>query len=270
MPDPRDVVANIYVEFANELADAAAAAIRPWFRAALTVDRKADGSPVTRADRDAESAIRERIAQRFPSHGVVGEEWGSEQSGAEWVWVIDPIDGTGAFVSGVPTFGTLIGLLHEGVPVLGVLDQPISNERWIGVTWSGLPRRATLNTHTIHVASTAIIHTAIGFATSPEQFEGADLQAWNRLSGELQRVRYGIDCYAYGLLASGYVDLVAEASLKPWDCLPLVPIVRGAGGMISDWTGAPLSLDNAEHALATATPQLHAAAITALADPLTR
>ena len=117
-------MANIYVEFANELADAAAAAIRPWFRAALTVDLKADGSPVTRADRDAESAIRDRIAQRFPSHGVVGEEWGADQSGAEWVWVIDPIDGTGAFVSGVPTFGTLIGLLHEGVPVLGVLDQP--------------------------------------------------------------------------------------------------------------------------------------------------
>ncbi len=270
MPDPRDVVAKIYAEFANELADAAAAAIRPHFRTRPAVETKRDGSPVTQADREAERAIRERIADRFPSHGIVGEEGGAERSSAEWVWVIDPIDGTGAFVSGLPTFGALIGLLHEGRPILGVLDQPISQERWLGLAWPGRTPEATLNTQLIHVSSTAVMHTAIGFATSPEQFRGPHAAAWKRLSSALARVRYGVDCYAYGLLAAGYVDLVAEASLKPWDCLPLVPIVRGAGGLISDWSGAPLGLHNADRVLAASTRELHSAALEALADPATR
>ncbi len=270
MPDPRDVVANIYLDFIHQLADAAAEAIRPHFRSPLRVDAKADGSPVTRADKDAEQAIRERIADRFPNHGVVGEEWGAERTDAEWLWIIDPIDGTGAFISGLPTFGTLIGLLHEGRPLLGLLNQPISNERWIGLNWPGLKPQTTLNTQLIHTSSTADLHSAIGFATSPEQFRGPQNDAWQRLSGQLERARYGVDCYAYGLLAAGYVDLVAEASLKPWDCLPLVPIVTAAGGTISDWTGNPLGLENADRVLAAATRALHSAAIAALAEPPTR
>ena len=270
MPDPSDVVANVYTEFAHALADAAAEAITPHFRARPAVDAKPDGSPVTRADRDAEAAIRSLIARRFPAHGIVGEEWGAERGDAEWVWVIDPIDGTGAFIAGLPTFGTLIGLLREGRPVLGLLDQPIAKERWIGLAWPGLKPRAALNSQAIHTSSTSDLPTALGFATSPQQFRGQDETAWNRLSGRLARVRYGVDCYAYGLLAAGYVDLVAEASLKPWDCLPLVPIVVGAGGVISDWKGQPLSLDNANRVLASATGDLQRAAIAALSEPSTR
>lgn len=274
MPDPRDVVANIYTEFAHELADAAAAAILPHFRRRVAVDAKHDGTPVTQADREAEEAIRGRIEARFPAHGIVGEEFGAERSDAEWVWVLDPIDGTGAFISGLPTFGTLIGLLHNGSPVLGVLNQPVSEERWIGLTWPGQVHRATLrsgaSSQQIHTLSTARLHEAVGFATSPDQFAGAAQQGWDRLRGALARVRYGVDCYAYGLLAAGCIDVVAEASLKPWDCLPLVPIVAGAGGVMTTWAGEPLSLERADRVLAAATRDLHSAAMQALAEPPTR
>ena len=154
MPDPREMMAEMYLQFAGELADAAGEAIRPWFRAEMQVDRKSDGSPVTQADRAAETAIRERIADQFPLHGVIGEEYGSEGSDSEWVWVVDPIDGTGAFVSGLPTFGTLIALVHDGKPLLGVLDQPILNERWSGVHYPGVTRRTTHNSHLVHTSST--------------------------------------------------------------------------------------------------------------------
>lgn len=274
MPDPRDVVANVYTEFANQLADAAAEAILPHFRRRPAVEAKGDGTPVTQADREAEAAIREQIEARFPKHGIVGEEFGSERNGAEWVWVLDPIDGTGAFISGLPTFGTLIGLLHRGSPVLGVLDQPVSRERWIGLTWPGGIHRAMLRsasvTHRIHTLSTVSLSDAVGFATSPDQFSGAAQAGWERLRGALGRVRYGVDCYAYGLLAAGCIDLVAEASLKPWDCLPLVPIVSGAGGVMTSWAGEPLSLECADRVLAAATRELHGAAMQALAEPPTR
>ena len=172
MPDPRELVAEMYLQFAQELADASGDAIRPWFRSRLDVQRKGDGSPVTEADRSAEAAIRERIADRFSDHGVIGEEFGSEHADAEWVWVIDPIDGTGAFVAGLPTFGTLIGLMHEGAPLLGVLDQPILNDRWCGVNYPEVMRRATHNSHVVHTSSTTSLESSIGFATTPDMFEG--------------------------------------------------------------------------------------------------
>ena len=150
MPDPRELAAEMHLAFAEQLADAAGAAIRPWFRADASVELKGDGTPVTAADRAAEIAIRERIADPHPSHGIVGEEFGSEQVDAEWVWVIDPIDGTGAFVSGLPTFTTLIGLCHEGSPILGLLDQVILGERWSGVDLPGVLRRTTHNSQVIH------------------------------------------------------------------------------------------------------------------------
>ena len=261
MPDPRELVAEMYLRFAEELADASGEAIRPWFRSGLAVDRKGDGSPVTAADHAAETAIRERIADRFPQHGIIGEEFGNEQSDAEWVWVIDPIDGTGAFVSGLPTFGTLICLANEGRPVLGLLDQPILRERWAGLDVTGVIHRTTHNSHVIHTSSTSDLHTATGFATTPEMFVGAAHEAWSELGASLERVRYGADCYAYGLLASGFVDLVCEASLKSWDYLALVPIVRGAGGQMTDWEGAALTLESGDRVLGSANQQLHRAAI---------
>lgn len=264
MPDPRELVAETYLDFAQQLADAAGEAIRPWFRSRLDVQRKGDGSPVTQADRAAEGAIRERIADLYPDHGVLGEEFGSERADAEWVWVIDPIDGTSAFVSGLPTFGTLIALVHEAKPVLGVLDQPISRERWCGLCFTDVRSRTTQNSHVVHTSSTSDLRSAIGFATDPTMFSGSAKGGWQRLSSTLDRVRYGVDCYAYGLLASGYVDIVCEASLKSWDYLALAPIVRGAGGRMTDWSGSDLTLTSGDRVVAAATQRLHRAAITQL------
>lgn len=264
MPDPRELVAEMYLRFAQELADSSAEAIRPWFRKGRKFERKSDGSPVTQADRAAETAMRERIADQFPNHGIIGEEFGSQQVDAEWVWVIDPIDGTGAFVSGLPTFGTLIGLLRDGVPVLGVLDQPILEERWTGMCFPDLGLRATHNSHVVHTSSTRNLSDSIGFATDPTMFTGNTRDSWERLSSSLFRARYGIDCYAYGLLASGYVDIVCEASLKSWDYLALVPVVRGAGGQMTDWLGGPLTLESSDRVLASATQVLHRGALARL------
>ena len=266
MPDPRELVAEMYLQFAEELADASGDVIRPWFRSRATVERKGDGSPVTQADRAAETVVRERIADRYPQHGVIGEEYGADHPEAEWVWVIDPIDGTGAFVSGLPTFGTLIALAHEGTPVVGVLDQPILQERWAGLSYPNVLRRSTLNSHVIHTSSTTNLAASIGFATSPEMFDGDARNAWDRLSSSCERVRYGVDCYAYGLLASGFADIVCEASLKLWDYLALAPIVQGAGGQMTDWHGKPLTLESGERVVASATQQLHRAAIGRLTD----
>ena len=264
MPDPRELTAEMYLRFAEELADASGDAIRPWFRSELEVERKGDGSPVTQADRAAETAIRERIADQFPLHGVIGEEFGSERSEAEWVWVIDPIDGTGAFVSGLPTFGTLIALVHEGTPVVGLLDQPILRERWSGLCFPDVRARTTHDSHIVHTSSTTNLDTSIGFATDPTMFTGSARSAWNALSSSFERVRYGVDCYAYGLLASGFVDIVCEASLKSWDYLALAPIVRGAGGRMTDWDGSDLTLESGDRVLAAANMRLHRAAISRL------
>ena len=265
MPDPRELVADMYLQFAEELADASREAIRPWFRSELEVERKSDGSPVTQADRAAETAIRERICSRYPNHGIVGEEFGADQADAEWVWVIDPIDGTGAFISGLPTFGTLIGLVRDGVPVLGVLDQPILTERWTGLSFPELSPRATHDTHVIHTSSTTEFGERDRFRIRPDDVQRVrERDAWNGLSSSLYRARYGIDCYAYGLLASGFVDIVCEASLKSWDYIALVPIVRGAGGQMTDWDGEPLSLDSKDRVLASASHELHRAALARL------
>lgn len=270
MPESSQPTPEIYAMFANELADASGEVIRPWFRHPLNVEAKADGSPVTVADRTAEATMRELIASRFPDHGVIGEEWGSERDGAEWVWVIDPIDGTGAFVSGQPTFGTLIALVHKGLPVLGVIDQPISGERWTGITFPEGPRETRFGLHIVHSSSTTELHVATGYATAPDMFAGPDQAAWQRLAGSLGRVRYGIDCYAYGLLAMGCIDVVAEASLRPWDYLALPPIVCGAGGVITDWSEQAIRLGSGERVVATATAELHQAALRRLNDGATR
>ena len=261
MPDPREMMADMYLQFACELADASGDVIRPWFRRELQVDRKRDGSPVTQADRIAETTIRERIADQFPQHGVIGEEHGHDRPDAEWLWVIDPIDGTGAFVAGMPTFGTLISLVHEGRPLLGVLAQPILKERWSGLNYPGVIRRTTHNSHVVHTSSTIDLETSIGFATTPDMFLEDARVAWQTLSASFERVRYGADCYAYGLLASGFVDIVCEASLKAWDYLALAPIVEGAGGLMTDWQGSPLTLESKDRVLASATRRLHESAI---------
>lgn len=244
------------IGLALDLAEAAGSVIRGYFRTPVAVEDKADTSPVTIADRQAEAVMRQIINQAMPDHGILGEEFGPEKTEAEWVWVLDPVDGTKAFITGKPSFGTLIALLHKGRPVLGIIDQPILRERWLGV--AGQP--TTLNGKTITTRPCSALSLAALYATAPEMFSGADVARWDALRGQVKLPRYGADCYAYGLLAAGFVDLVVEASLQPYDYLPLVAVIEGAGGLITDWQGRPLGLESDGHALAAGDPRTHQAA----------
>jgi inositol-phosphate phosphatase/L-galactose 1-phosphate phosphatase/histidinol-phosphatase len=234
---------------------------RGYFRKPVTVFDKADASPVTVADREAEAAMRQLIEQAAPDHGIYGEEYGTVRTDAEWVWVLDPVDGTKAFITGKPSFGTLIALLHRGTPVLGIIDQPILDERWLGVTG----RQSTLNAQPIHVRTCPELRLAALYATAPEMFTQSDSIAWEALRSRVKLPRYGADCYAYGLLAAGYVDLVVEASLQPYDYLPLVAIIEGAGGLLTDWQGHRLGLQSDGRVVAAGDPTAHAAALSVLA-----
>jgi len=250
-----------FLALAIDLADAAGVAIRPYFRRPIAVDDKPDLSPVTAADRAAEMAMRQLIAARFPAHGIIGEEFGPEREEAEFVWVLDPIDGTKSFISGVPLFGTLIALAHQGRPILGIIDQPISRERWVGA--SGRP--TTLNGTPIRCRPCAALAAATVFSTSPDMFKGGDAAAFARVAAAAKLVRFGADCYAYGVLAHGLIDLVVEASLKPYDFSAMLPIVEGAGGIASDWQGAPLSLASDGRVLVAGDRRAHQQALQLLA-----
>ena len=250
-----------FLALAIDLADAAGEAIRPHFRRPIAVDDKPDLSPVTAADRAAETAMRQLIAARFPAHGIIGEEFGTIREGADWVWVLDPIDGTKSFISGIPLFGTLIALLHQGRPVLGIIDQPISRERWRGVAG----QQTTHNGAAIHSRACADLARATLFATAPDMFRGADGDAFARLRSCVKLTRHGGDCYAYGLVASGFIDCVVEASLKPYDYCAMVPIIEGAGGVFTDWQGEKLGLASDGRVLAAGDRRVHAAALAVLA-----
>ena len=213
-------------ELAQDLAEVASLVIRPYFRQRIKVDIKEDMSPVTVADRAAEQAMREMISTARPTDGVVGEEFSAVEPEADWTWVLDPIDGTRAFLLGLPTFGTLIALLHEGEPVLGVINQPISGERWIGVVGEGVEFQegAGAETRLVRTRTRTPLAEASLFCTAPEQFQGANEKAFRRLYGAIGTPRYGFDCYAYAMLASGFADLVVEATLAPYDYLALAPV----------------------------------------------
>lgn len=254
-----------YSSFAQTLADRVRPLSRKWFRHPLSIDTKADESPVTQADREVEAALREAIAQHYPQHGIFGEEFGALHAEAEMVWSLDPIDGTRAFISGNPLWGTLLALLHQGRPVLGLIDIPMLQERWIGA--AGSPTR--LNGGICQASACTELRDAILYATSPDIFEGAELTAFDALTGAARMRRYGGDCYSYGLLASGHVDLVVEAGLQSYDYLALMPVIEGAGGVITDWSGQPLSLASQGRVVAAATPQLHRQAMRVLGAAMT-
>ncbi len=224
------------IALAHTLADAAGAAIRPWFRRAFLVETKEDFSPVTIADREAEAAIRSLLAEHRPEDGVIGEEYGDDRPDAARVWVLDPIDGTRAFVAGRPLFGTLIALLEDGVPVLGVIDQCIAGDRWIGAR--DVP--TTLNGRPAHVRHCAALADAHLATTAPWLFDGRDVAGFDGLRRAARDTLLGGDCHNYGLVASGHLDLVVESGLKIHDWAALVPVVSGAGGVMTDWAGAPL------------------------------
>jgi histidinol phosphatase-like enzyme (inositol monophosphatase family) len=244
------------VALANSLADAARPIAARYFRTPVTVDDKADLSPVTIADREAETAMRSLLDKHMPRHGVFGEEHGALRTDAEYVWVLDPIDGTKAFITGLPIFGTLIALLHRGRPVLGIIDQPISRERWLGV--SG--QRTTLNGQPIKVRGCPSLDRAYMYSTAPQMFGGPTAARHQSLAEQVKLFRWGGDCYAYGLLAAGHVDLVVENQLKLYDYAALVAVIKGAGGLITDWQGRELDMNSDGSVLAAGDPATHRAA----------
>jgi len=248
---------DAYLSLALHLADAAGEVIRPCFRQPLTVDQKPDLSPVTAADRGAEQAMRSLIEDRFPEHGIIGEEFGRVREDAELVWVLDPIDGTKSFISGVPLFGTLIALTRDRRPLLGIIDQPISRERWVGMAG----QETTLNGAVVHCRLCPELGAATLFATAPDMFKKQDAAAFARVSNAVKLTRFGADCYAYGLVASGFIDLVLEADLKPYDFCAMVPIIEGAGGVATDWHGAGLDLDSDGRVIVAGDRRAHRAAL---------
>jgi len=227
-----------FLEAAEAAADVAGAVVRPLFRAGFAVDTKSDRTPVTIADRAAEQAMRAVLTERFPDHGVLGEEFGLDRPEARLRWVLDPIDGTRAFVSGRTTFGTLIALLDGETPVLGVIDQPVTGERWIGAAGRATMFRGPFGGKP-GCRPCASLDGAELSCTSPEML-GPDQPRWDRLASAVRRNYWGGDCYAHGLLALGQIDVIAETTMNLWDWAALVPVIEGAGGRVTDWHGQAL------------------------------
>lgn len=245
---------------AHELADAAARQSLPHFRTGLTVYTKGDASPVTLADRAAESAMRELLARQAPDHGILGEEHGRERLDAEHVWVLDPIDGTKSFITGSPLWGTLIALVRHGRVELGLVDMPVLRERWIGLRGQGAQR----NGEAVQVSACDSLAQARIFTTSPDMFSPDEWSAFDALSRRAALRRFGGDCYSYAQLACGCVDLVVESDLQPYDYMALVGLVEAAGGVITDWRGRPLGLGSDGRVVAAASPALHRQALDVL------
>ena len=230
------------LSFADTLADSARAAILPFFRAAHTIDDKGGGrfDPVTDADKKAEEVMRALIEREFPEHGVLGEEFGEHVGDSGYQWILDPVDGTRAFIAGLPTWGVLIGLYYEGRPVIGVMDQPYLDERYRGwmhganVSTRGVTR--TLRTRPCPRLADAILAT-----TDPHLFDGAEAEAFARARARAKLTRYGYDCYAYCMIAAGHMDGVIESGLKTFDIAALIPILAGAGGGVCTWDGGDAS-----------------------------
>ena len=238
------------LELATRLADAAAAIIRPLFRTDTGIVAKADQSPVTVADREAELAMRRLIVAERPMDGIVGEEHGVREGSSGRVWVLDPIDGTRAFIAGRPIFGTLIALIEDGWPLLGVIDQPILRERWLGAV--GQP--TLFNGRPAHSRRCAALADALLATTSPALFDDGQLHAFEHLDAGVRSTVLGGDCYNYGAVASGWIDIVVEAGLKLHDFAALVPVVEGAGGRMCDWAGDPLHAGSTGEVIAAGDP----------------
>jgi myo-inositol-1(or 4)-monophosphatase len=254
-----------FAVFVDKLATVSGEAILPFFRTSLGVEDKGSAAgfdPVTAADRAAESAMRALIKSSFPEHGIVGEEYGNEQTQAEYVWVLDPIDGTKSFITGMPAWGSLIALTRNGEPVFGMMHQPFIRERFAGD--GGATRyRGPAGERELHVRPCATLADAMMFTTSPQLMNDADRTAFGRVEAAVRLSRYGGDCYAYCMLAAGHVDLVIETGLKPHDIVALIPIVQGAGGILTNWEGG--SAVKGGRVVAAGDKRVHAAAMKLLA-----
>lgn len=238
------------IDLAQRLADAAGVAIRPYFRAPHGLETKADKSPVTLADRAAEQAMRALIERTFPDDAIIGEEFGIKEGRSGRAWVLDPIDGTRAFITGRPIFGTLIALMVDGWPMLGVIDQPILKERWLGA----VGMQTLFNGAPAETKRCAELPDALLGTTSPAAFDDGQLHAFEHLDAVVRSTVLGGDCYNYGLVASGHLDIVVEANLKIHDFAALVPVVEGAGGRMCDWQGDPLTADSVGEVIACGDP----------------
>ncbi len=251
------------IALASRLADAARDAIRPYYRSGVATERKPDASPVTLADRAAEEAMRRILTAEAARDTVIGEEFGTTQGSTSRSWVLDPIDGTSGFLAGRPIFGTLIALLVDGWPVMGVIDQAILGERWIGARG----RETTFNGKPVRTRLCPELSDATIATTGPHYFSDHDGEHFMALAAktDYRRMVMGGDCYNYAMLASGHIDIVCEANLKLYDWAALVPVIEGAGGFVSDWNGDPLHEGSSGHVLALGDPARLEEAIEALA-----
>ncbi|MGE6699488.1 inositol monophosphatase family protein [Hyphomonas sp. NPDC076900] len=249
-----EVVAGL-VSTAILAADAARDVILPLFRACIDVQNKIDGSPATEADRRAEICMRKIFADRYPNYGLCGEEFGYERPEASLRWVLDPLDGTRAFITGRPTFGTLIALMDEDRPVLGIIDQPVTRERWIAVAGQSTTYTSQLPGR-VGTRKCDDISQMEMSCTAPDMVPAHSGSGWSRLASSVRRVSWGGDCYAYGLLSLGHIDLIAEGDLKLWDWAAVKPIIEGAGGILVDWQGNPPLEGGPGQILALANPAM--------------
>jgi len=248
------------VRFAEELADASRAILTQALNQPPRVETKADRSPVTALDKAVESRLRAMIEARYPRHGIQGEEFGAKDRGAEHVWVLDPIDGTGPFIANIPVFGSLIGLARGGQPLVGVADHPVTRERWVGA--SGLPSR--LNGRPVRSRHGAPLAAAMMSSSSPDFYAPEQWARYVKLRQQVSWAVYGGSCYAYAQLASGRIDLSVDCGMDVYDILPLEPIIRGAGGLVTDWDGKGIDLNWKGSVLAAGDPALHAQALRVL------
>ncbi len=244
-----------YTTHAAKIADFAGVAARGYFRGTLGVEFKEDESPVTQADKGVEALIRSYLAEHFPDHGIFGEEHGIEGADRAHMWIIDPIDGTRSFLSGHPLFGMLLGLLHDGIPQLGVIGMPALGEVFIGARGAG----ATLNGAPVQSSNQTDLDRAILYVNEGEKIYRDYPQTFDRLTKAGQTRRFSYDCYPHALLAAGHVDAVVDYDLQPYDYLPVSAVVEAAGGVMSDWSGQPLTLNSDGRVISAATPELHAA-----------
>jgi myo-inositol-1(or 4)-monophosphatase len=250
-----------FTAFIGRLATASGETILPFFRTSLGIDNKGVGrdfDPVTEADRAAEAVMRRLIKANFPQHGIVGEEFGVEREDADYVWVLDPIDGTKSFIAGFPIWGTLIALLHNGAPVFGMMHQPFIGERFSGDSGSA-NYQGPSGERKLAVRRCASLEDATLFTTSPLLMNEADRATFGRVEAEVRLTRYGGDCYSYCMLAAGHLDLVIETELKPYDIAALIPIVTGAGGIVTTWEGKPAQ--GGGRIVAAGDPRVHEAAL---------
>lgn len=256
-----DTCPKEWIALAHRLADIARPIAKQYFRTPLDIISKADDSPVTIADRSIEAAMRAEIERTFPDHGILGEEYGSIRLNGPAVWVLDPIDGTKAFISGMPLFGTLIACCVDGVPVLGIMDQPIQEERWVGA--QGHP--TTYNGQPVQVSQKTALEQAVFYTTDADFFLDTPREAgYLAVKEAVALTRFSADCYAFALTASGSIDLVIETGLKPYDYCALVPVVIGAGGTMTDWAGQPLTIHSDGSVIAAAGMELRDAALQVL------